>query len=343
MSVRVLSFHASYGCKHRGRCCSSGWPITVEPAELVQLRNGGLMPAGPAPDGPTLLASSHGECEFHDRGREGGCRIQREMGHAALPLACRQFPRQSVRDPRGVSVTLSHYCPTAAELLAASGEPMAIAVDAPGFPVAGEYVGLTADPALPPLLHARLAMDWESWWLFEELAIALISDMPDPLGRLALFVEDVREWKVGQRPLMDHIRGAFGRVRERATVPALPSPAVVADRCADAIGAVPEQWRPQALNATSASSASFRLRSCQSYAGQAASVPEVVTRRYLAAHAFANWTAYQGEGLCAWYRSVETAACLLAHTADPGRADLILRHLADASALTARWNRAERA
>lgn len=328
MSTRVLSFHAEYGCKHRGRCCSSGWPIAVEPVELTRLRSGGLMPEGPEPDEPTLLESAHGECVFHDRTSEGGCRIQRVMGHAALPLACRQFPRQSVHDPRGVSVTLSHYCPTAAELLAAPAGPIAIAVDAPAFPAAGEYVGLTADPALPPLLHARLAMDWESWWLFEDLAVALISDAPSPLEQLALVVEDVRGWKVGTRPLMEHVGDAFRRAREHPPVPARLSAAVVAQCCADAIAAVPEAWRAQALDALSPS--------------PSAAVEDVVMRRYLAAHTFANWTAYQGEGLRAWYRAVETAACLLAHTADPGRADLILRHLADADALTARWNRAER-
>ncbi|MSO49326.1 MAG: hypothetical protein EXQ49_05400 [Acidobacteria bacterium] len=250
------------------------------------------------------------------------------MGHAALPLACRQFPRQSVRDPRGVSVTLSHYCPTAADLLAAAGQPIAIAFDAPAFPAYAEYVGLTADPALPPLLHPRLAMDWDSWWLFEDLAVTLISNAPSPLERLAQVVEDVREWKVGDLPLHEHVRAAFMRSHQTPTVPPAPSPGTVADRCADAIDAVPEQWRTQALDALSA--------------GPAAPVEDVVMRRYLAAHAFANWTAYQGEGLRAWYRAVETAACLLVHTANPSRADLILRHLADADAFTAMCNMAER-
>ena len=52
--------------------------------------------------------------------------------------------------------------------------------------------------------------------------------------------------------------------------------------------------------------------------------------------------AYQGEGLRTWFRSVETAACLLAQTVDPGAADLVLRHLADSAALVKRWNHAER-
>ncbi len=226
-------------------------------------------------------------------------------------------------------MTLSHYCPTAAELSASPLEPITIAVNAPGFPDTGEYVGLTADPTLPPLLHARLVMDWDSWWLFEELAVALISDAPSPLARLALVVEDVREWRVGPRPLMEHIGDAFDRARDHTPVPAEPPSTVVAQRCADAIATVPEAWRPQALEALSTSTSP--------------PVEDVVMRRYLAAHAFANWTAYQGEGLRAWHRAVETAACLLVHTADPGRADFILRHLADANAFTARCNQAERA
>ena len=64
---------------------------------------------------PTLLATAHGRCVFHDPA--GRCAIHSALGHDALPLACRQFPRVSVTDPRGVSVTLSHYCPTAAALL----------------------------------------------------------------------------------------------------------------------------------------------------------------------------------------------------------------------------------
>ncbi len=212
-------------------------------------------------------------------------------------------------------------------MLAARADPITIAVAAPGFPAAGEYVGLTADPALPPLLHSRLALDWESWWLFEQMSIAMLGESSDGLGRLALVVEDVREWRVGLRPLAEHVQGAFDRARHSATVSPAPSAATVAKRCADAIAAVPDAWRAQALDALSVSASG--------------PVEDVVMRRYLAAHAFANWTAYQGEGLRAWYRAVESAACLLAHTADPGRADLILRHLADASALTARWNRAE--
>lgn len=232
-----------------------------------------------------------------------------------------------MRDPRGVSVTLSHYCPTANDLLLSATEPVAIVDNAPEFPAAAEYVGLSADSGLPPLLHSRMAMDWESWWLFEALSVALLSQVNEPLSRLALAVEFAREWTVGSRPLPAHIHDAFTRARNATVSRSELSGARIAGRTADVLAAVSDDWQEIAADAISAPATGC--------------VDDRVTRRFLTAHAFANWTAYQGEGLRTWFRSVETAAALLRHTADPGRADLLLRHLADSSALVARWNQAE--
>ncbi|HUR20028.1 MAG TPA: hypothetical protein VMZ90_04415 [Vicinamibacterales bacterium] len=346
-TVRVLSFHADYGCRHRGRCCSSGWPIAVEGDERTRFEHaidaGVLTPAGSpssvfssgARPGPSLLASSHGHCVFHDDTPEGGCRIHRAMGHAALPLACRQFPRQSVSDPRGVSVTLSHYCPTASDLLIDYSGRTTIVDNAPAFPREGEYVGLTADPSLPPLLHPRLAMDWESWWLFEELSVSLLSeersvrlsDARGQLSRLALAVEYARGWTVESGMLSTHLREAFRRART-ATVPVTNlSNTSIDERIGDVLAAVPADWRGAATNALSTV--------------QGTRLDEAIAGRFLSAHAFANWAAYQGEGLRTWFRAVETAAAVLSRTADPGRADLLLRHLSDSTALIDRWRRAE--
>ena len=254
------------------------------------------------------------------------------MGHAALPLACRQFPRQSVRDPRGVSVTLSHYCPTASDLLLTASEAASIVEDAPGFPAHAEYVGLTADTALPPLLHPRLAMDWESWWLFEELSMSLLSEAPDSLIRLGLAVEYVREWTVGSGPLSAHVRDAFIRARTAVVSGPELTTSRIAERIADVLAVVPGEWLDVASKAAAESAGR----------GLSDTISDVVSRRYLAAHAFASWAAYQGEGLRTWFRAVETAAALLARTADPGNSDLLLRHLADSAALVHRWNHAER-
>jgi hypothetical protein len=255
------------------------------------------------------------------------------MGHAALPLACRQFPRQSVRDPRGVSVTLSHYCPTASDLLVQYSGPTAILNDALAFPADAEYVGLTADDRLPPLLHPRLAMDWESWWLFEELSVSLLSEVSGPLTRLRLAVEHARRWTVGNGPLAAHLRESFDLARTAAVDEARLSESRIDERIRDVLTAVPDDWREVATDA---------IASRDAGCGSSRAELEIVSRRYLAAHAFANWAAYQGEGLRTWFRSVETAAALLHRTADPGRADLLLRHLADSTALIDRWNEAER-
>jgi hypothetical protein len=68
--------------------------------------------------------------------------------------------------------------------------------------------------------------------------------------------------------------------------------------------------------------------------------PEV-ERRFLAAHAFASWTAYLGHGLRSWFRAVEAAYALLEAGYGVAGADLLLRHLAETPALTRAWNRAD--
>jgi hypothetical protein len=249
------------------------------------------------------------------------------MGHEALPLACRQFPRQSLRDPRGVSITLSHYCPTAAGLLESSPAPLRIVDEAPGFPADGEYVGFTADFSLPPLLHPRLAMDWESWWAFESQAVALFEEDSDPLGRLALAVEFTRAWTTGRGALVSHVHEAFSRARSAVAPPRPVSAAHITESIQAAVDSVPSEWRAAALGALASSGDT--------------PVTDRVQRRYVAAHVFANWAAHQGDGLRTWYRSVESAACLLSHTADPGHADLILRHLAEPGTLIRRWHQLE--
>ena len=153
--VRALAIHAGYRCRHAGACCTSGWDIPVEPETeerlRAALRSGSLRPAEPdgiGPDdtdapvglagesGPSdrcfrgvtghphgaraiLRTNGAGECVFLDprRARSGSCTVHRDLGETALPSACRHFPRVVTLTPLGVSVTLSHYCPTAAGLL----------------------------------------------------------------------------------------------------------------------------------------------------------------------------------------------------------------------------------
>ena len=69
---------------------------------------------------------------------------------------------------------------------------------------------------------------------------------------------------------------------------------------------------------------------------------ERALQRYLAAHAFASWTAHLGDGLRTWLRSIEAAHALVQSGLNMETADLWLRHLADPMRLADEWKVAER-
>ena len=264
-----------------------------------------------------------GACVFHRASGSARCTLHHALGHAALPLACRQFPRVVVVDPRGVSVTLSHYCPTAAAMLETTA-PIAIVTDADAFPPGGEYVGLDVRDGLPPALRPDMLMGWEDWWHWEEQAVALLSavdDAADALARLAHAVEFTRDWRPADGPLRDRIDAAFQSARH-------DTPARVATACrsddamADVVAAVPDGMRGDARRAIGT---------------RGARVPIHVHRHLLIAHAFANWTAHIGEGLRTWLLSIETAHALLLSGLGVRDVDLLLRHLVDPRALARRW------
>ena len=322
--VRVLSFHAPYRCHNSGACCTASWPIPVEADRLTRLRielaTGALKPPVPGapspfqmvpdapPETPALLAVHHGRCVFHDPA--GSCEIHKAIGHDALPLACRQFPRVCVTDPRGVSVTLSHYCPTAAGLLQRDSIPggPAILTNANGFPPRAEYVGLDAAHALPPLLRPGMLMDWESWWEIERLAVELLLGRGRDAAEALAFVRDAVEiisgWSPGPRTLIEQVHRAF------ETPSAMRGPAA-SELVARAERSVPAAFRDQ-----------FPWKTSQT-------ADDLTTRRFLAAHAFANWAIHLGRGLESWLDSVETAHAFLQAGAGVRHADLVLRHLSD--------------
>jgi len=340
--------HAGYACRHSGACCTSNWPIPIEVDRLDVVRgalaSGALRPATGseeaalemAPDAPSdtpaLLGRAAGRCVFYDAdARDGRCRIQSALGHAALPLACRQFPRVVVHDPRGVSVTLSHYCPTAASLVLQPEADGAVTIvsDALAFPLAGEYVGLDARRAMPPLLRPNLLMDWESWWEVERLAVDILTAPGrEPAAALAVLrsgVERVRRWTPqADEPLLERVRSAFASASEASE--AAPPPPRASDLVAAVFGAIPDELLAAAPIAAPRTATAAAPRSVS---------------RFLAAHAFANWTAHLAQGLRSWLRSIEGAAALLEAGYDVRSADLLLRHLADPERLATAWARAE--
>ncbi len=269
-----------------------------------------IQPEGGTSDTPALIDVSDHACVFYDRQAAAHCRIQTTLGHDALPLACRQFPRVTVRDPGGISLTLSHYCPTAASMLQRDG-PVWVVDNAAAFPASGEYIGLDAHDALPPLLREDVLMDWDSWWTLEALSVDLLANSPGDashaLGTLAEIINRLDTWRPADGPLLHRVRETFAHTAH--------TPHRLAITPADCIAAIPDDLQSSVP------------------AASGATVDDRVLRRFLAAHAFANWAIHLGPGLRAWYRSIEAAYCLIDAGYDVRQADLILRHLADAEIL----------
>jgi hypothetical protein len=109
--------------------------------------------------GKTLPQRADGACVFHrDR-----CTVYQHR-----PMSCVHFPYVCLIDPRGVHVTLSHYCPTAASLLFEHRGPIAIVEGPP--PIHGLDIpeGLDARESLPPLRGPDVLMSYDEFSEWEK-------------------------------------------------------------------------------------------------------------------------------------------------------------------------------
>lgn len=235
MPAYCLNLHARYRCAHSGDCCTAGWPIPAEPALAHVLARRGLGAAWtaerafeeqPGPDGPMrVLRTKDGHaCVFYeDDGRR--CGVHRVAGEEVLPSACRNFPRVTLHDSRGLFITLSHFCPTAAALLL---EVDAIAiVEAPAsLTLNGAVEGLDATGVLPPLLRPGMLADLSGYGAWERAAIAAfddpVHDVDSALAVIAAATGDICAWRPGAETLGDRVDSAFERAGLRASSPASP-------------------------------------------------------------------------------------------------------------------------
>jgi hypothetical protein len=369
--VYALSIHADYRCEQSGVCCSSEWDVPVElpvyrrlDAALV---SGSLRPAAdadgggapliveddlPEDAGAMLARTTGGECVFYHGGSRL-CVVHRDLGEGQLPSTCRYFPRLAVRDPRGTSISLTHYCPTAAAMLFRDDVPIEI-VEAPrAFPPA-DYEGYLVGPdAWPPLLHPRMLMDDAAYGAWERHMVSRCADETlSPEGVVATLQRDatvLRGYTPGAGSLID-------------AVAALPADAIAAP-VQEALGsslalftevmrAVPDDFKPEPDE--------HRLVDVYLVAVAPAWTHwDKPLKRYLAAKAFASWTAYQGRGLLTVVRGLEVALAMVRVEAarqcrDQGRsldatllkeairqADFALNHLAAGDELARRWSRVE--
>jgi len=368
--VFSLSIHADYRCRHSGECCSAGWDVPVELPFYRSLRAaldshelhtsnlaGALAPfvLGPdLPDGAAAIfaRTDDGRCVFLESGTNL-CIVHRDLGFEALPLTCRHFPRVAIQDPRGIFITLSHFCPTAASMLFREDVALRIVEEPAAFPPA-DYDGLAVgNDDLPPLLHPHMLMDLDGYSAWEEHLVNRCSDLERaPESVLATMNRDARLLALWTP----------GRLMLRDAIAALPGPYVeaAAERSLDAslslyrgvIDAVPYDLKPDRDEAG--------LH--DAFADHVAPRWEEFHRplnRFIAAKSFATWTAYQGRGVATIVRGIEAAVALvrveaarLCRDADgPLDAELLLQafrgadfalnHLAVGEDLAIGWSEAE--
>jgi len=361
--VYCLSIHADYACRHSGACCSTSWDVPVEPASLAAIERGitggrlhreaPIVARGAPPGGAAgvLLRDRGGACVLFERSSRL-CAVHRDLGEEALPVACRQFPRITRDDGRSTALTLSHYCPSAADLLLREDVALAVTELPAAAAPRGGYDGLRRD-AWPPLLHPRMLMDADAYDRWERHAVAVFASAPTPesgLATLAGHAERLRVWRPGRGPLaglIDHLDPAACGVVEPAA-----DLAHAVTRHADVVACTPGRWHPETPAMPLA--AVWTRHVCGEWGAFAGPL-----NRWLAAHAFGNWCAYQGRGLRTFVASLETALAVIAvesarACAAAGRtldrallhdairqSDFLLRHAASREALTAVWSRAE--
>jgi Fe-S-cluster containining protein len=215
-----LNFHLPYACRHSGACCTAGWPIPVEPERAVLIKKGEWLA-----EGRTLPRDASGACVFHD----GRCTVYEHR-----PLSCVHFPYVCMIDPRGVHVTLSHYCPTAAALLFEHEGPIEVVEGPSPVPLLRIPEGLDARESLPPLREQSASpkpqaaspalMSWEEFseWERAELRTlpALVADAPfAPVIERYLAAKLFASWAMyqdddGIAAVRKFVRAAYLRLRE---------------------------------------------------------------------------------------------------------------------------------
>jgi len=284
-----LNFQQPYQCRHSGMCCTSGWPIPVEPdrvaaidatiaRDVIPLQvQPWLVSSANLPDdvAGTLALRDNAHCVFFEAGRPG-CAI-----HGVKPASCAHFPFVCLFDQRGVHVNLSHYCPTSTALLFEHSGPIEIVEGPSPIPDLDMLEGLDARDALPPTFAKAST--------FAEASADKTVGKPGKSDRLRLMsFEELSAWE------RDHVaRARIGDLQE--------DDVALFDRARAAVP-VPLSW-PEAPD---------HLESIF-FTSVAPAWPlfEDVLTRYAAAKAFGSWSLYLGEGIEAAEQTARIAHAVL--------------------------------
>lgn len=387
-SISTLSLYQDYRCRHSGVCCSAGWDIPIDhdgkgrvaaALETGSLRvpgalspdGGPFLDAGELPDGAAaiLARTASGECVFFDRRAGRLCAIQRTLGHAALPAACRHFPRVILIEDTVVRVAFSHVCPTAADLLfredvrrlepVPAGDLIADPDDVEGFDAAH---------TVPPFVRPQVVGDADSLAAWDAFVLAAC-DRPDErppqvVARLALGAERFRAWSPERGAMGAYARETLEAVLEEAPVDAETDPDGV-----EALYTVVRNSLPAGL-LRPAEAGGHDAHAARVLVGAGFSQPRTeaefrraggwsarpglwrVANRYLAGRAWGSWSAYLGWGVrtqVAWVAAALAVLSIrLGDEADRaglraalGRTDMMLVHQADTASVCAAVARVE--
>jgi Fe-S-cluster containining protein len=368
--IYALSIHADYRCRHSGACCSADWDVPVEVPVYRTLKDavdaGRLQPHAAArhvspfivePDLPgdaaaMLERTESGECVFLDRGTKL-CIVHRDLGEPSLPATCRHFPRLAVQDERGIFMTLSHFCPTAASMLFRDDRALAIVRAPDAFPP-GDYGGLiVTGNDLPPLLSPTMLMDPPGYSAWERHMVSRCSAIdrgPDSvIATLKRDAHILRTWRPGGATLAEAVEGLPSALTNADPPSTLDS---ALDLHRGVMRAVPDDLQPAPDEDGLGNS--FAQHVCPRW-----SAFHRPLNRFVAAKAFASWTAYQGRGIATIVRGLEAALAVVRvesarQCRDADRdldadllreafrgADFLLNHLAVGEDLADAWSEAE--
>ena len=304
-----------------------------------------------------LGVQASGACVFFESDRGNLCAIHRELGVESLPMACRQFPRVVLDDPRGTLISLSHFCPTAAALLRASPPATAFEITEapPSLSLDGQAEGLDAREVWPPLLRPGMLADHEGYDTWERRAIGVLArddlTAAHALDIIRMATLAVQTWRPGPLSLRAMVDREFDIASARKPDKDLDGNArnvkdeLDVARVRQAVSSVPAGLpRPSVFEGF--------VGFVDDWAMQGEF--EGVVRAYLAARLFGNWVAYHGQGLHAIVEYLQVALAVVRMEAARQQArrapsspwqtvteairnaDLLLVHLADVKALSRR-------
>jgi Fe-S-cluster containining protein len=316
-----LSFHAAYGCRHSGACCRAGWSIPFNPAEAARVealplaRVGGLVRSRNGDGTAFALTTRDGTCGFFEP-TDRLCAIHRVGGSQALPTTCQMFPRVVLLDARGVFVSLSHFCPTAAALLFDETISTSI-IEAPSTLVNSDVLeGLDARDTWAPLLRPGVLMDLESYGEWERQSIALLTAADTTpwraLGGVVRATEALVRWTPNDNEsLRRRVDAVFAATEPREAAPP-PGGAL----SAFVRNAVPEPLRPPMPPPDFTQHLPGALETMSEY--------RTAVNRWLAARLFGTWMAYQATGLRAIVRYLRASLDVLVLELARGASDGVL-------------------